>query len=89
MNPFTQKTFDIPELKGISAKNIEEHLKLYAGYVKNINLIFEKLSELTKHPMLKIPKHRVLIMLMSSVNYIAELALSLTVCETMNIILNH
>jgi Fe-Mn family superoxide dismutase len=53
MNPFTQKTFDIPELKGISAKNIEEHLKLYAGYVKNINLIFEKLSELTKTPDVK------------------------------------
>lgn len=29
--------FNIGELKGISAKNIEEHLKLYAGYVKNTN----------------------------------------------------
>ncbi len=32
------KTFEIPELKGISAKTIEEHLKLYAGYVKHANL---------------------------------------------------
>jgi Fe-Mn family superoxide dismutase len=32
-------------LKGISAKNVEEHLKLYAGYVKNTNLIFEKIGE--------------------------------------------
>ena len=32
-------------LKGISAKNIEEHLKLYAGYVKNTNLILEKIPE--------------------------------------------
>lgn len=36
---FTPKTFNIPELKGISAKNIEEHTKLYEGYVKNANLI--------------------------------------------------
>ena len=46
MNPFTQKTFNIGELAGISAKNIEEHLKLYAGYVKNANLIMEKMSTL-------------------------------------------
>ena len=40
--------FNIPILKGISAKNIEEHLKLYAGYVKNANLILEKIEELEK-----------------------------------------
>lgn len=50
MQKFTQKTFSIPKLKGISEKNIEEHLKLYAGYVKNINGIFEKLEELMKDP---------------------------------------
>ena len=50
METFTQKTFNIGELKGISAKNIEEHLKLYAGYVKNTNLIFDKLSELKNDP---------------------------------------
>ncbi len=50
METFTQKTFNIGELKGISAKNIEEHLKLYAGYVKNTNLIFNKLSELKNDP---------------------------------------
>lgn len=38
------KTFQVPELKGISAKNIEEHLKLYAGYVKNANLILEHIA---------------------------------------------
>ncbi len=37
--------FNIGELKGISAKNIEEHLKLYAGYVKNTNLILNKIAE--------------------------------------------
>jgi Fe-Mn family superoxide dismutase len=45
MQTFTPKTFNIGELKGISAKNIEEHLKLYAGYVKNANSILEKISE--------------------------------------------
>jgi len=43
---YTEKKFDIPALEGISAKTIEEHLKLYAGYVKHTNLILEKISEL-------------------------------------------
>lgn len=38
-------SFTIPSLVGISEKNIEEHLGLYAGYVKNTNLILEKLEE--------------------------------------------
>ena len=37
MKTFEEKKFNIPKLKGISEKNIEEHLKLYAGYVKNVN----------------------------------------------------
>jgi superoxide dismutase, Fe-Mn family len=45
MEKFIEQKFNIPPLKGISPKNIEEHLKLYAGYVKNVNLIFEKLRE--------------------------------------------
>ncbi len=48
MKKFEQKTFAIPELKGISAKTNEEHLKLYAGYVNNANLILEKIEELGK-----------------------------------------
>jgi len=43
---FTEKKFTIPELKGISAKTIEEHLKLYSGYVKSANLILEKIDGL-------------------------------------------
>lgn len=46
MKKFEELKFNIGELKGISAKNIEEHLKLYAGYVKNANLIGEKLGEM-------------------------------------------
>src|SRR4051812_6843965 len=50
MDKFQETKFNIGELKGISAKNIEEHLKLYAGYVKNINLIFDKIGELMSDP---------------------------------------
>lgn len=45
METFKIKKFEIGELKGISAKNIEEHLKLYAGYVKNTNSILEKIPQ--------------------------------------------
>lgn len=44
MPNFETKKFDIPALKGISAKNIEEHIKLYEGYVKHANLIIEEIS---------------------------------------------
>ncbi|MEP7320071.1 MAG: PQQ-dependent sugar dehydrogenase, partial [Panacibacter sp.] len=33
---------NIPELKGISQKTIDEHIKLYEGYVKNANSILER-----------------------------------------------
>ena len=46
MKKFEEMKFNIGQLKGISAKNIEEHLKLYAGYVKHSNLILEKINEL-------------------------------------------
>ncbi len=45
MKKFEEKTFSIPPLVGISATNVSEHLKLYAGYVKNANAILEKLPE--------------------------------------------
>lgn len=46
MKPFKEVKFNIPKLTGISEKNIEEHLKLYSGYVKNANLVLEKIDEL-------------------------------------------
>ncbi len=46
MKTFEEKKFTIPALKGISAKTIEEHLKLYAGYVKHANLILAKIDEM-------------------------------------------
>jgi Fe-Mn family superoxide dismutase len=47
IKPFEEKKFNIPELKGMSAKSIEEHLKLYSGYVKNANIILSKILEYT------------------------------------------
>jgi len=47
MKKFEEKKFNIGELKGISAKNIEEHLKLYAGYVNQTNLVLSKIEELS------------------------------------------
>ena len=41
---YEAKTFDIGELEGISAQTIEEHLKLYQGYVKHVNHIHEALK---------------------------------------------
>ncbi len=45
MTQFQEQKFNIPKLIGISEKNIEEHLKLYSGYVKNANTILEKIDE--------------------------------------------
>jgi len=43
---YTARTFSLPELKGISKKQIEVHLGLYEGYVKHVNLIMEKIASL-------------------------------------------
>jgi Fe-Mn family superoxide dismutase len=48
METLTAKTFKIPELTGISSKNIDEHLKLYKGYVTNTNLILDKIAVYNK-----------------------------------------
>ncbi len=43
---YTEQSFSLPELKGLSAKQIDVHLKLYAGYVKNVNALEAKIDEL-------------------------------------------
>lgn len=48
MQKFEEKKFNIPKLKGISEKNIEEHLKLYGGYVKHTNLIQSMIEQYTQ-----------------------------------------
>lgn len=48
MTKYSPVNFNIPELKGISRKTIEGHIKLYEGYVKHTNLIYEKIEEYMK-----------------------------------------
>ncbi len=50
MTSYIQHNFLIPKLKGISEKTNEEHLKLYAGYVKNTNEILESIKHLNQEP---------------------------------------
>jgi len=47
---YEEKTFDLPDLKNISAKQVEVHLGLYSGYVKHVNLLREQLHELDSAP---------------------------------------
>ena len=46
MHEYTPKTFTISSLIGISDKAIAEHIKLYEGYVKHVNLIRKRIKEL-------------------------------------------
>ncbi len=41
---YEAKTFNIPELEGISQQSIDEHYKLYQGYVKHVNHIHNELE---------------------------------------------
>lgn len=49
---YVQKKFNLSELKNISLKQVAEHLGLYSGYVKNINLVQEKIDSLTSEDVL-------------------------------------
>jgi superoxide dismutase, Fe-Mn family len=53
MKTYEIKKFEIPNLKGISLKNIEEHLKLYEGYVKNTNYIIDQIEKISNSENLK------------------------------------
>lgn len=44
MKKYESKQFNIGELKGISRESIDEHLKLYEGYVKHTNLILDEIG---------------------------------------------
>ena len=47
---YEAKTFDIPALDGISQETIDAHLGLYAGYVKHVNLIRDKINDYLNEP---------------------------------------
>ena len=44
MEAYKEKKFNLPEIDGISSKQIEVHLGLYAGYVKHVNKILKDTS---------------------------------------------
>lgn len=52
---YQAQTFTIPELDGISTESIEQHIKLYEGYVKNFNNITQEATTLMErtdeHPL--------------------------------------
>jgi Fe-Mn family superoxide dismutase len=43
---YVARTFDLPQLKGLSTKQMEVHLGLYQGYVKHVNLIRSQIAKL-------------------------------------------
>jgi superoxide dismutase, Fe-Mn family len=45
MKVYTPKKWDLSGLQGISDKTLETHFGLYEGYVKNANLLQERLAE--------------------------------------------
>lgn len=45
---YTEKTFTLPPLEGISKESVDAHLGLYVGYVKNFNAINAEIAEYLK-----------------------------------------
>lgn len=45
---YSEQTFSLESVTGLSPKQLEVHLKLYAGYVKNVNAMLAKISEYKK-----------------------------------------
>jgi len=42
---YQEQQFNLQEMKGLSKRQIDAHLGLYSGYVKNVNLLDEKLKQ--------------------------------------------
>jgi len=47
---YEPRSFIIPDLDGISRETIDEHIGLYKGYVKHVNLIREKIDQYSTDP---------------------------------------
>jgi Fe-Mn family superoxide dismutase len=45
LKTYEAKTFNLGPMDGLSETQIAEHLKLYAGYVKNMNALLEKIEK--------------------------------------------
>ena len=46
MHTYKATTFNLPEIKGLSEKQITAHLGLYEGYVKHVNHLREQIHDL-------------------------------------------
>jgi superoxide dismutase, Fe-Mn family len=46
VKPYEAKTFTLQGLEGISQEQLEQHYKLYQGYVNNTNILNDKIAEL-------------------------------------------
>ena len=46
MNKYEEQKFNLVNLKGLSERQVTEHIKLYGGYVKNTNNLTDKIAEL-------------------------------------------
>jgi Fe-Mn family superoxide dismutase len=45
MIKYEEQKFNLVNLKGLSERQVTEHIKLYNGYVKNTNLLTDKIAE--------------------------------------------
>lgn len=48
--PYQEQTFELPALEGISQKQLDVHLALYRGYVKNLNILTQTLTDQLADP---------------------------------------
>lgn len=55
VKPYEAKTYNL-QLNGISSEQLEQHYKLYQGYVANTNTLNEKLSELIEQKKFNTPE---------------------------------
>ena len=46
MHTYEAQKFNVPELEGISAESVKQHIGLYEGYVKNFNAMSKLIAEL-------------------------------------------
>ena len=49
MQKYEEKKFSLSNLKGLSDRQVSEHLKLYSGYVKNTNGLLKKIDAARRH----------------------------------------
>lgn len=47
---YQSRTFSFPSLTGLSAKQLEVHVKLYEAYVRHANLILSQIEKLSTEP---------------------------------------